>query len=183
MQVPKKKIPPVDKHGRRRPSWIFLLIAFLQKPLSGFEWNFAIMFTDITVCKCLQTDGQADKRTPDPHKNSSGLCPEELMIREQYAKLSYIPFAYSTREIYADGSDMRTCSARKQLPVVALCERSAMRLYKPHYLFLCVCFQEDEEEFTNAMHALCLMVNATYAASQRYNFAIYNVTTGRYNYC
>ena len=51
-----------------------------------------------------KTDKRTDGRTPErsPQKSSPGPRPEELMIREQYAKVSYIPSAYSYQ-----GSSMR----------------------------------------------------------------------------
>ena len=51
-----KKLQFVDKHGCRRPSYIFLVIASPQKPLSGFEWNLAIMFTSMSCCAATETN-------------------------------------------------------------------------------------------------------------------------------
>ena len=75
-------------------------------------------------------DERTDRRRRDPpQKSSSGLRQEELMIREKYTKVSYIPSAYSYQ-----GSSMRMvliCGPMHigMFPVVAICEGSSMRLY------------------------------------------------------
>ena len=49
VQVP-KKIRSVEKHGRRQPSLIFLVIASPQKLLGGFEWNLPVRLASVSSC-------------------------------------------------------------------------------------------------------------------------------------
>ena len=50
VQVRKQKIRPVEKHSRRQPSLIFLVIASPQKLLGGFEWNLPVRLASISSC-------------------------------------------------------------------------------------------------------------------------------------
>ena len=52
-----------------------------------------------------RTDG---RRRDPPQKSSSGLRPEELMIREQYTNIIHTLRKQLTGELYADGNDMQT---------------------------------------------------------------------------
>ena len=75
-----------------------------------------------------RTDG---RRIDPPQKSSSGLHPR-TRANDQGAICEGIIHTLRInleRELYADGSDMRTYRVRIELPVVALYKGSSMRLY------------------------------------------------------
>ena len=116
VQVP-KKIP--DRRQTLPPSAIldFSCYRSCSKTTEGIwmklGWYKGLyMFTD------RWTKGRL--RDPPSEKLLWTTSREELMIREQYAKI-YTPSTYMPRELYANGSDMWTCRVHIQLPVVALC--------------------------------------------------------------
>ena len=57
----KKESRSGDKHGRRRPSLIFLVIASPQQLLDGFEWNLPIVFVSMPSCACTEKIRSIDK--------------------------------------------------------------------------------------------------------------------------
>ena len=77
-------------------------------------------------------DAQTDGRWIDPSQKSSSELRPCTRTNDQGAICEGIIHTlciHRPGELYADGSDMRTYRVRIELPLVAICEGSSMRLY------------------------------------------------------